>query len=62
MKKVSVHDDVGVGQIADHAMRDLLEGRVAQQVAAEQVARLDPVGLQEAGQLVAREAGVLAGR
>ena len=52
--------DVGVGQVADDTVRDVLEGRMPQQVAAEQVARLDPVGLQEAGQLVAREAGVLA--
>ena len=44
----AVHDRVGVGQLAGHPAGDVLEGRVAQQVAAEQVARLDAVGLQEA--------------
>ena len=41
-------------------MLDGLERRVPQQVAAEQGARLDPVGFEEAGQIVAREPGVVA--
>ena len=49
----AVHDGVGVRQVADHPALDGLEGRVAQQVAAEQAAGLDPVGLEEPGQLVA---------
>ena len=35
------------GEVADDPALDGLEGRVAQQVAAEQAARLDAVGLEE---------------
>src|SRR5258705_10704269 len=39
-----VHHDVGIRQVADHPALNGLEGRVAEQVAAEQAARLDPIG------------------
>ena len=44
-------DDVGVLQVADDAVIDILEGWVAQEVAAEQAAGLDPVGFEKGGQI-----------
>ena len=43
-----------VRQVADHAALDALERRVPQQVAAEQAARLDAIGLEEPGQVSSR--------
>src|SRR5664280_3748844 len=40
-------DDVGVGQVANDAVLDTLVGRLPQQVASEQLARADLLGLEE---------------
>ena len=56
-----VHDKVGVGQLARHAVgvgaADLVKARVLDQVAAEQQAGLDIVVLNIAGHGVAVQAG-----
>ena len=50
------------GQVADDPVRNRLERRMAQQVAGEQAARLDAVGLEEPDDVGAREAGVVPHR
>jgi len=52
-----VHDEVRVRQVPGEAMGDVLIGRVAQEVAAEEVARFDAVGFQIRGDVVAGEPG-----
>ena len=51
-------DQVGVVQAADDAVFDVLVGRVAQEVAAEEVAGLDAGGFQGADDVGARESGL----
>ena len=48
MKKVLVVIRSVLVEVADDAVLDVRVGRMPQQVAAEEVARLDPGGLQDA--------------
>jgi len=52
-----VHNVIRVRQLPRNAMGDVLIGRVAQEVAAEEVARFDAVGFQMRGDVVAGEPG-----
>src|SRR5439155_10898285 len=54
-----VHDLVGVRQTADHAMGDVLEGRLAEQVASEELASLYLALVQVSHQLGPRERGAV---
>ena len=57
-KKGVVHDQVCVLQITDYTAIDIFEGRVTQQVAAEEVARLNAVILKKTCQLIAGESRI----
>ena len=58
-KEGPFHDDIGIGQLANYPVVDVHKSRLAQQVPAEQVARLDPVGFQKTGQLVPGKSGAI---
>jgi hypothetical protein len=48
-EKGIVHDYIRIAQIANNPALDIFKGRMPQQIAAEKVAGLNPIGLQEPG-------------
>ena len=62
MKKVLVVITSVLASVADHAVVDVRVGRMAQQVAAEQVAGLDAGGFQRVDEFGAGEPAPRGGR